>query len=199
MNDVLNSVSNEITSSQFIIRVILTRQQGQLYVAGCFIGINYKKEITMDRRTVLSAAAIAVVSNGIVSKSVAAEPAGKIKYTVLYGTPKDPEAFEKHYAEIHMPLVVAGGLPHFEASKGMLQADGSAPAFFRIFEAWFDSVEQMNALFGQQRGRRLKLTCLHSPPVGSLALVHESHDSSFLRASAPGGSVGVESADASRG
>ena len=67
---------------------------------------------------------------------------------MLYGAPKDPDAFEKHYLEIHMPLVIAGGLPRFEASKCMAQADGSAPPFYRVFEAWFDSTEQMTAMFG---------------------------------------------------
>jgi uncharacterized protein (TIGR02118 family) len=102
----------------------------------------------MDRRTSLSLAALALVATGATSRAVAAETTGKVKYTVLYGTPKDPDEFEKHYAEIHMPLVIAGGLPRFEASKCMPQADGSAPPFFRMFEAWFDSIEHMNAMFG---------------------------------------------------
>ena len=110
----------------------------------------------MDRRTLLSAAAVAVAATGVAGKSVAAEMTGKIKYTVLYGTPKDPDEFERHYAEVHMPLVIAGGLPRFEASKSMPQADGSAPAFFRIFEAWFDSVEQMNAMFGTPAWAKVK-------------------------------------------
>ena len=102
----------------------------------------------MDRRTSLSIAALAVVGNGLTSQALSADSTGNIKYTVLYGTPKDLDAFEKHYTEVHMPLVVAGGLPRFEASKCMPQADGSAPPFFRVFEAWFDSVEHMNAMFG---------------------------------------------------
>ena len=102
----------------------------------------------MDRRKLFSVSALAVVAASVSSQSLAADTAGKIKYTVLYGTPKDPEAFEKHYTEIHMPLVIAGGLPRFEASKCMPQADGSAPPFFRVFEAWFDSIEHMNAMFG---------------------------------------------------
>lgn len=102
----------------------------------------------MNRRTSLSIAALAVVATGVASQAVAADTTGKIKYTVLYGTPKDPDAFEKHYTEVHMPLVIAGGLPRFEASKCVPQADGSAPPFFRVFEAWFDSIEHMNAMFG---------------------------------------------------
>ena len=30
-----------------------------------------------------------------------------VKITALYGMPKDPEAFEKYYAETHMPMVYA--------------------------------------------------------------------------------------------
>lgn len=67
---------------------------------------------------------------------------------MLYGTPKDPDDFEKHYAEIHMSLVIAAGLPRFEASKSIQQADRNAPSFFRIFEAWFEFVEQINAMLG---------------------------------------------------
>src|SRR5690349_13972886 len=102
----------------------------------------------MDRRASLSITALAVIATGVPSQAVAADTPKNIKYTVLYGTPKDPDEFERHYTEIHMPLVIAGGLPRFEASKCLPQADGSAPPFFRIFEAWFDSVEQMNAMFG---------------------------------------------------
>ena len=79
---------------------------------------------------------------------MAADTAGKIKYTVLYGTPKHPDEFEKHYAEINMSLVIASGLSRFEASKSIQQADGKAPLFFRIFEAWFEFIEQINAMLG---------------------------------------------------
>jgi len=104
----------------------------------------------MDRRTSLSLIALTVAGAALpstVNSQGLPQKSGKIKYTALYGAPKDPEAFEKHYAEILMPMVLAAGLPRFEASKCMPNADGSAPAFFRIFEAWFDSTELMNAMF----------------------------------------------------
>ena len=108
----------------------------------------HEMEFKMDRRKLFSDSALAIIAAGVTSQSVAADTSGKIKYTVLYGTPKDPVAFEKHYTEIHMPLVIAGGLPRFEASKCLPQADGTSPPFFRVFEAWFDSIEHMNAMFG---------------------------------------------------
>ncbi len=101
----------------------------------------------MDRRALMSLPVLALT--GLAATASAQTPtAGKIKYTVLYGPPKDPLEFEKHYIEVHMPLVAAGGLPRYEASKCVPPADGSAPMYFRMFEAWFDSAEQMNALFG---------------------------------------------------
>jgi uncharacterized protein (TIGR02118 family) len=43
-----------------------------------------------------------------------------------------------------MPLVMAvKDLRRFELAKVMPKADGSPSAFYRIFEAWFDSQEQM--------------------------------------------------------
>ena len=99
----------------------------------------------MDRRTALSLPALAGLALAV---APAAASGGKIKYTVLYGTPKDPAAFEKHYLDIHLPLVAASGLGRYEASLCLPQADGSAPLFYRMFEAWFDSKEQMDAQFG---------------------------------------------------
>ena len=107
----------------------------------------------MDRRTSLSALTL----TGLVASSgVQAQTSGKIKYTVLYGTPKDPLEFEKHYVEVHMPLVAAAGLARYEASKCLTQSDGSAPIFFRVFEAWFDSPEQMNSTFGSPEWAKVR-------------------------------------------
>ena len=76
-----------------------------------------------------------------------AQSAGGIKLTVLYGQPKSAEDFEKYYFGTHMPLFTAvKGIPRSELAKGMPKADGSQPAFYRIFEAWFDSPEQMAAV-----------------------------------------------------
>ncbi len=67
-----------------------------------------------------------------------------IKLSVMYGQPKDPAAFEKYYAETHMPL--AGkmqGLRKIEVSKVVGTPDGSAPAFYRTAELYFDDADHM--------------------------------------------------------
>ena len=67
-----------------------------------------------------------------------------IKLSVMYGQPKDPAAFEKYYAETHMPL--AGkmqGLSKIELSKVVGTPDGGAPAFYRMADLYFEDPEHM--------------------------------------------------------
>ena len=77
-----------------------------------------------------------------------------IKMTVLYGPPADASAFEQYYANTHMPLVdKIHGLGRIEKAKVIGTPDGSAPAFHRMFEFWFDSQEQMQGCLGSPEGQ----------------------------------------------
>ena len=77
-----------------------------------------------------------------------------VTLTVLYGKPDDPDAFEQHYAEHHMPLVAAlPGLGRWEASKAISAPDGGESAYYRTFTAWFDTVEQLHQVLGSEQGR----------------------------------------------
>ena len=67
-----------------------------------------------------------------------------VKLSVLYGQPKDAAAFEKYYAETHMPI--AGkmqGLRKIELSKVLGTPDGGAPAFYRMADLYFDDADHM--------------------------------------------------------
>lgn len=100
----------------------------------------------MKRRKFFSVSAAALTALSSITL-VKAKTAGGVKLTVLYGHPNSPEDFEKYYAETHMPLVaVVKGLRKYETSKGMPKKDGAAPAFYRMFEAWFDNPEHMAAV-----------------------------------------------------
>jgi hypothetical protein len=49
--------------------------------------------------------------------------------------------------EIHLPLIAAvKGIRREEASRGLPQADGAAPAFYRMFDAWINSAEHRAAV-----------------------------------------------------
>lgn len=110
----------------------------------------------MDRRTSLSMLAAGFATAGT-SLPAAAQTTGGIKLMVLYGHPPKPDEFEKYYLDIHMPLVNAmKGARRMEAAKCLPQADGSPPAFYRIFEAWFESAEHMAAVFATPAGMKVR-------------------------------------------
>jgi uncharacterized protein (TIGR02118 family) len=73
------------------------------------------------------------------------EPAAIV--TVIYNTPKDTAAFEKYYAETHVPLVGANqaeiGFKKAELTKFASNLDGSAPALYRQAELYFDSMDAL--------------------------------------------------------
>jgi uncharacterized protein (TIGR02118 family) len=69
--------------------------------------------------------------------------------TVLYNHPKDTAAFEKYYAEKHLPLFQSKA-KEIGITKGILvkftsNADGSKPAHYREAELWFASQEALKA------------------------------------------------------
>jgi uncharacterized protein (TIGR02118 family) len=77
-----------------------------------------------------------------------------IKVTVLYGHPANPDAFEKYYAEIHLPIADRmTGFSRFELSRGLPGPDGAKPAFYRMAEFWFETPAAMQACLGSPAGQ----------------------------------------------
>src|SRR5688500_19229053 len=110
----------------------------------------------MYRRTSLSMLAVGLVAAGT-SAAELTQTTGGIKFMVLYGHPPNPAEFEKYYLGVHMPLVAAmKGARKMEAAKCLPQADGSPPAFYRVFEAWFDSPEHIAAVFATYDGIKVR-------------------------------------------
>ena len=76
------------------------------------------------------------------------------RMVVVYRTPDDPSAFEKHYFEVHVPL--AKGLPGlltYEVSVGAAGTMGSATDAYRVAILTFASMEALQAAFGSELGR----------------------------------------------
>jgi uncharacterized protein (TIGR02118 family) len=83
---------------------------------------------------------IATATNGHESGS---GEAGAI-VTVIYNAPKDTAAFEKYYADTHIPLVEASqseiGFTRAEFTRFNSNLDGSKPARYRQAELYFPSL-----------------------------------------------------------
>jgi uncharacterized protein (TIGR02118 family) len=67
--------------------------------------------------------------------------------TVIYKMPKDTTAFEKYYAETHLPLVTTSrgeiGFERAELSRFESNLDGSPPARYRQAELYFPSLDAL--------------------------------------------------------
>jgi uncharacterized protein (TIGR02118 family) len=67
-----------------------------------------------------------------------------VKLTVLYKHPKDPAAFEKYYAQTHMPLAQqVQGVRRIELSKVIGSPDGGAAAYYRTADLYFDNATHL--------------------------------------------------------
>src|SRR5918997_478981 len=67
--------------------------------------------------------------------------------TVIYNQPKDTAAFEKYYAETHVPLVGQNqpeiGFTRAELTRFSSSVDGSAPTLYRKAELYFPSMDAL--------------------------------------------------------
>jgi uncharacterized protein (TIGR02118 family) len=76
------------------------------------------------------------------------------KLVVIYPPPTDAEAFEKVYAEEHLPLATKkiSGMTKAVLTK-VVDAPGGGPAFHRIAEIHFPSMEALQASLASEGTR----------------------------------------------
>jgi uncharacterized protein (TIGR02118 family) len=80
--------------------------------------------------------------------ALASAPAGPLAIvTVLYNAPKDTSAFERYYADTHIPLVQANqkeiGFVRADLTKFASTADGKKPTYYRQAELYFNSMDDL--------------------------------------------------------
>lgn len=73
---------------------------------------------------------------------------------VLYKTPKDAAAFDKHYAETHIPLAKKmPGLRKFQVSKGPVATPAGPSGIYQIATLTFDNMAAVQSAFGSAEGK----------------------------------------------
>ena len=73
---------------------------------------------------------------------------------VLYKTPKDAPAFDKHYSEIHIPLAKRiPGLRKYEISQGPVLTPGGPSGFHLIATLHFDDLAAIQRAFASAEGQ----------------------------------------------
>ena len=77
-----------------------------------------------------------------------------IKVTLLYKHPRNPQEFEKYYAEKHLPLAAKmKGVARLELTKFTPGADGSKPEYYRMAELYFPTEAQMRTTLSSPEGQ----------------------------------------------
>lgn len=76
------------------------------------------------------------------------------KVTILYGHPKDPEAFEEYYSKTHLPLAAKmKGVERLELTRFEAGPDGVKPAYYRMAELSFPNETQLQNTLSSPEGR----------------------------------------------
>ncbi len=76
-----------------------------------------------------------------------------VKLVALYRRPPDPAAFDRHYAETHLPLIrKMPGLRRLEAWRITGAPGGKAP-YYLIGEMHFDDQDALRAAMRSPEGR----------------------------------------------
>ena len=76
------------------------------------------------------------------------------RMVVVYETPKDPAAFDKHYFEVHVPLAKQlPGLRKYEISKGPVVALAGAREPYLVGILHFDSLAAIREAFASECGK----------------------------------------------
>ena len=75
------------------------------------------------------------------------------RFLVLYATPTDPEAFDRHYRDVHIPLTKRlPGLRRYSLSRNVATIRGGDPPYL-IAELEWDTLEALRAAFASPEGR----------------------------------------------
>jgi uncharacterized protein (TIGR02118 family) len=91
-----------------------------------------------------------------------------VKVVVLYTHPDDPEAFDKHYLEVHVPLAKAlPGLQRFEAGRIIAAGDGGEHTYYRMAELYFADQAALGAGVGGPEGKATTEDFQRIAPPGS--------------------------------
>lgn len=105
------------------------------------------KKVADDLKNFASGGLIGMIASATNAHETGASGAPAAILTVIYRTPKDTAAFERYYADTHIPLVIANqgeiGFERAELTRFESNLDGSAPARYRQAELYFPSMEAL--------------------------------------------------------
>lgn len=75
------------------------------------------------------------------------------RFIILWETPSDPEEFDRHYREVHIPLARSlPGLRRYSLGRDAVTVGGGDPCHL-VAELEWDSMEDLQAAFASPEGQ----------------------------------------------
>ena len=103
------------------------------------------------------------------------------KVLVLYKTPKSTEAFDKHYAAVHIPLAKKiPGLKKYDVSTGPVRTPAGPSGIHLVATLYFDSLDALKAGMSSAEG---KAAAAISPTLPMAAWISNLRREGSVRAS----------------
>ncbi len=100
-----------------------------------------------------------------------------IKLVVMYTRPADTAEFDKHYLDVHMPLVrKLPGLQRAETGIFTAALDGGEQPYYRVTDLYFADQDAMGAAFASDEGKATAADYQQIAPPGSRMFVEELDD-----------------------
>jgi uncharacterized protein (TIGR02118 family) len=75
------------------------------------------------------------------------------RFLALYDTPADPEAFDRHYHEVHIPLAHRlPGLRRYTVGRDVVPVRGGMP-YYLVAELEWNTMDELRTAFASPEGR----------------------------------------------
>ncbi|GAA5200017.1 EthD family reductase [Rugosimonospora acidiphila] len=76
-----------------------------------------------------------------------------VRFLALYETPTDPDTFDRHYREVHVPLGRRlPGLRRYTVGRNVAAVRGEGP-YHLVAELEWDTMDELRAAFASPEGR----------------------------------------------
>ena len=77
-----------------------------------------------------------------------------VRLTVLYGHPTDPEAFDRYYRDVHLPLAAKmQGLKGWTIGRCQAADESGKPPYYMIVGLYADTREDLEAMLASPEGQ----------------------------------------------
>ena len=99
------------------------------------------------------------------------------QFIALYGQPKDTDAFDRHYQEVHIPIIKK--IPNargYTIVKGDPGLGGEAPAYYQVATLYMDSQEALMGLLSSPEGQTVSADVLNFATGGVTFLLGTEED-----------------------